>query len=127
MTVYELQAFGGWMVRKAVRLPLKLVKQVGIGLEFMAKAVYEDGGVGFMLCFLISCLGFMLGFIAGGIREEIIKPEDTIVHLSQVAHYGLVTGGITAVVIFFYTCWYCFKQEQEELFKNLKDGYDNSI
>ena len=121
MTVYELQAFGGWMVRKAVRLPLKLVKQVGIGLEFMAKAVYEDRGVGFMLCSLISVLGFMLGFIAGGIYLECTKAEDTVVQIGQVAPFGGYSFIATATVIFFYTCWYCFKQEQNELIEHLKD------
>lgn len=121
MTVYELQAFGGWMVSKAVRLPLKLVKQVGIGLEFMAKAVYEDGGVGFMLCSLISVLGFMLGFIAGGIYLECTKVEDTVVQIGQVAPFGGYSFIATATVIFFYTCWYCFKQEQNELIEHLKD------
>ena len=121
MTVYELQAFGGWMVRKAVRLPLKLVKQVGIGLEFMAKAVYEDRGVGFMLCSLISVLGFMLGFIAGGIYLECTKVEDTIVPVGQVASFGAYGFIATVTVIFFYTCWYCFKREQQELINHLKE------
>lgn len=120
MTVYELRAFGGWMVRKTIQLPLRLCKLVGQGLEFLAKAIYEDGGIGFLLSFMISCIGFIVGFIAGGIREEIIKPEDTMVPIGQVAMYGLVAGSITAVVIFFYTCWYCFKREQTELIENLK-------
>lgn len=126
MTVYELRAFGGWMVRKAVRLPLTLVKQVGKGLDYLARAVYEDGGIGVMLCSLISALGFILGFIAGGIYLECTKVENTIVPVGQVASFGAYGFIATATVIFFYTCWYCFKREQNELIENLKDGYDKT-
>lgn len=120
MTFYDLQAFSGWMVRKTIQLPLRLCKLVSRGLEYLANSIYEDGGIGYLLGFLISCLGFMAGLLAGVIREETIKPEDTIVLFSQVVSYGLYTGSITAAVIFFYTCWYCFKREQTELIENLK-------
>ena len=115
------------MVRKTIRFPLLLVTQIDHGLEFLAKAVYQDGFIGVVLSFLISMLGFMAGFIPGGIYLECIKEEGTVVQLGQVAMYGLYTGVATAVVIFFYTCWYCFKQEQHELFEKLRDGYDKTI
>lgn len=122
-TVYQLRAFAFWMMRKALRLPLTLVKQVSKGLEFVAKAVYEDGAIGVFLAFLISGLGFMLGFMAGGIYLECTKVEDAVVQIGQVAQFGAYGFIATATTVFFYTSWYCFKQEQNELIENLKEKY----
>lgn len=119
-TVYELQAFACWMIRKTLRLPLLLIKKAKGGLDSLAEAVYYEGVGGIVLVSLTIGIGFILGFFAGGVREEIIKPADTVVEIGQVLMYGLYTGGITFVVIFFHTCWYCFKQEQNELIETLK-------
>ena len=119
--LYQLRAFALWMVRKGIRLPMVLIKQTGKGLDFIASAVYADGALGVFLAFLVSMLGFMLVFISGGVYLECTKVEDTIVPVGQVASFGAYGFIATATVIFFYTCWYCFKREQQELINHLKD------
>lgn len=119
--LYQLRAFALWMVRKGIRLPMVLLKQVGKGLEFVANAVYEDGALGVFLAFLVSMLGFMLVFISGGIYLEVTKEEGVAIEIGQVAPYGAYGFASTATVIFFYTCWYCFRREQDELIEKLKD------
>ena len=119
--VYQFRAFAFWMMRKALRLPLTLVKQAGKGLEFVANSFYEDGALGVFLAFLVSMLGFMLVFISGGVYLECTKVEDTVVPVGQVALFGAYGFIATVTVIFFYTCWYCFRREQDELLEKLKD------
>lgn len=121
--MYQLRAFICWMFSKACLLPARLVKCIVNGLDYLATAVYEDGFIGVMLSALISGLGFMLGFIVGGIYLECTKTEDTIVHVGQVATFGLYSFIVTATTIFFYICWYCFRKEQDELIKQLKEKY----
>lgn len=123
MTLYQLRAFGFWMVRKTLRFPLLLVNQATKLLDLIATAVYDDGFIGVVLGFLVSMMGFILGFITGGIYLECTKEPSTIVEVGRVAMYGFYSGIATAVTIFFYTCWYCFKQEQNELIEHLKDTY----
>lgn len=119
--LYQFRAFASWMVRKALLLPRRVFNQLLTGLRFIATAVYHDGASGVFLCAVVSVAGGLVGMIIGGGYEEYIKPEGAVVPFSQVTPYGLLTGTIIASVLFFYTCWHCFKQEQQELINHLKD------
>lgn len=126
MNLHQLRAFVSWMCCKACLVPLRLVRVVTNGLEVLARTVHEDGFPGVALSFLASFFGFFFGLFFGGFYKEYNKAPDTIVELGDVLLYGATGFATFGTVIFFYTCWYCFKQEQKELFDKLKDGYDHT-
>lgn len=126
MNLHQLRAFVFWMCRKACLVPARFVGLVTGGLTILARTVHEDGFVGVAISFLISFLGFFIGMMSGGLYEEAHKVPGTFVPFDQILQYGFIGFATMGGIIFFYTCWYCFKQEQKELFDKLKDGYDHT-
>lgn len=120
MTLIELRAFGRWMVRKTIRLPLVLLSSLRQTIEYVARTVYDDGVIGIVLGALVTCLAGLVGLVCGGIYEESTKPVGTVISIEQVGAYFGYPFIVTAVTLTIYTCWLFFKEEQTELFNKLK-------
>lgn len=123
MTVYQLQAFTKWMVRKFCQTPLRIAQAFGRGLDHIAECVHNDGALGVVLGLLIACLVGLIGLVVGGIYLESTKEPGTAVHVKDLLMYWVYASSGVGAVIFLNAAWYCFKLEQHELFERLKENH----